>query len=64
MNSYVGLKVANERVASSFKGRRISSQGNESAGVLITSFSDIKFSQIDFEESRNDIQDLAAILNQ
>jgi nitrous oxidase accessory protein NosD len=64
VNSYVGLKVATERVSTQFSGRKISSEGNESAGVLLTSFSENKFSLIDLEESKNSILDGAAILNQ
>lgn len=64
VNSYVGLKVATEKVSTNFSGRKISSSGNESAGVLLTSFSSNKFSSIDLFESKNDVQDVAAILNQ
>ncbi|MAF77056.1 MAG: hypothetical protein CME63_05110 [Halobacteriovoraceae bacterium] len=63
-NSDVGIKVATEKVATDFKGRSISSAGNTTAGVILTSYGDIKFSEINFKERRNDIQDTVNIANQ
>lgn len=63
-NSGVGIKVATEKVATNFVGRRISSTGNSTAGVILTSFEDVKFSNITFKERQNNIEDVVNIANQ
>ena len=63
-NSGVGIKIANDRVETSFKGRFITTSGNYTAGLLLTSSNDKKFSLISLPEHKNNISDYLSIQNQ
>ncbi len=64
INSGVGIKIANDRVGTEFKGRKITTNGNDIAGLILSSSNDIKFSSIDLPEESNSILDFLLIDNQ
>lgn len=63
INNGIGIKVANDSVATQLRIGQSKTQGNASFGVLVTSFGAVKFSQIALPKN-NQFLDNVAVLGQ